>query len=256
MKSGLWVFLSRGRRRIGFSNAREMSALFLNEKLPAYDPDRHAVERYLDLARHVGGAGEEVEFFQGPFDDHRLRSLLKEAGTDQGGYVVISPSARWATKEWDDVRFGDLGRRIVERYGLTVLVSGSGEEKRRASRIAELIGQGGFSVAGRLGLEELPALFAGALVAVTVDSGAMHVAAASGTPVVALFGPTAPWRTGPYGKGHVVVRKGIECSPCFRRKCRDPRCMKDIEVEEVMEAVDRVLEGRPSYRMKGAGRID
>jgi len=72
---------------------------------------------------------------------------------------------------------------------------------------------------------------------VTTDTGPMHIAAAMGTPVVALFGPTAPWRTGPFGDGHVVIRKELPCSPCFKKKCTDPRCMGTIEVEEVLQAV-------------------
>jgi ADP-heptose:LPS heptosyltransferase len=66
----------------------------------------------------------------------------------------------------------------------------------------------------------------------------MHLAAAAGVRVVALFGPTAPWRTGPYGPGHEVVRTGLACSPCFRRTCDDGvRCMEEITVEDVMEKV-------------------
>jgi len=73
---------------------------------------------------------------------------------------------------------------------------------------------------------------------ITTDTGPMHLAAAAGCKVVALFGPTAPWRTGPYGPGNVVVRAGIDCSPCYRRECDiGMRCMKEISVDDVLEKI-------------------
>jgi 3-deoxy-D-manno-octulosonic-acid transferase/heptosyltransferase-1 len=100
-------------------------------------------------------------------------------------------------------------------------------------------------VAGETTLRELAALYKEASLLLTTDSGPMHLAAAVGTPVVALFGPTSPERTGPYGAGHVVIRKGLACSPCFRKACDTLECMKTIGVEEVFQAVrERLRTGR------------
>ncbi|HET7317952.1 MAG TPA: glycosyltransferase family 9 protein, partial [Nitrospirota bacterium] len=88
------------------------------------------------------------------------------------------------------------------------------------------------SLKERAALASLPELF------ITPDTGPMHLAAAAGARVLALFGPTAPWRTGPYGPSHVIVRAGRDCSPCFQRTCgRDVVCMSDISVEDVMRKV-------------------
>jgi heptosyltransferase-1 len=76
---------------------------------------------------------------------------------------------------------------------------------------------------------------------VTTDTGAMHLAAALGTRTVALFGPTAPWRTGPFGQGHEILRLGLDCSPCFKRRCRDPRCLTDLTPETVQTACEKIL---------------
>ena len=70
-----------------------------------------------------------------------------------------------------------------------------------------------------------------------VDTHPMHIAAAMGCPVVALFGPTAPWRTGPYGQRHKVIRADVDCSPCFKKSCSHMKCMEEIGVEQVFEAV-------------------
>jgi ADP-heptose:LPS heptosyltransferase len=69
----------------------------------------------------------------------------------------------------------------------------------------------------------------------------MHIAAAVGTPTVALFGPTAPWRTGPYSKSSEIIRTNVHCSPCFKKKCNHISCMKDIRIETVLAAVDALL---------------
>ena len=105
---------------------------------------------------------------------------------------------------------------------------------------------------GRGGLGHLAALCRRASVVVSTDTGPMHLAAAVGTRVVALFGPTAPNRTGPYGSQHVVLRHQVPCSPCFKRICESTvvepyGCMKRIEVEEVVGAVlQRVNHENPS----------
>ena len=90
----------------------------------------------------------------------------------------------------------------------------------------------------------LAALYERVRLLVSTDTGPMHLGAAVGTPVVALFGPTAPWRTGPYGEGHTVIRTAPPCSPCFKRQCdiHRCRCMTDIRVEHVLAATRDILE--------------
>ena len=96
-------------------------------------------------------------------------------------------------------------------------------------------------LAGRTTLPELAEVLRRASLAVTTDTGAMHLAAALGTPVAALFGPTAPWRTGPFGNGHEIVRLEMECSPCFKRQCPEPRCLLDLPVAMVEAACEKIL---------------
>ena len=93
------------------------------------------------------------------------------------------------------------------------------------------------NLAGKTSLKELACLYSECRLLITTDTGPMHMAAAMGCPVVALFGPTAPWRTGPYGRGHRVIREDMDCSPCFRKRCSHIRCMKGITVEKVFETV-------------------
>ena len=86
--------------------------------------------------------------------------------------------------------------------------------------------------AGKTTLTELAVLYERAAVVISTDTGPMHLAAAMGTPVVALFGPTAPWRTGPYGPGHQIITAELECSPCFKRRCEQTDCMYQISKDQ------------------------
>ena len=242
LKSGVWVYFSKGARRVGFSNAREMSHLFLNDRLPAYDPERHAVDRYLDLAVHAGGVAGPAHFQVDTGKAAKsVEKKLRDAGVGREPFFALISQARWPTKLWRDERFVELARRLIDRTGFKAVLVGGPGDRAALERMKDKIGEGAINLAGRTDLPELAEVLRRASFAVTVDSGPMHLAAAVGTRCVALFGPTAPWRTGPYGTGHIVVRKGLDCSPCFSRKCADPKCMTAITVDDVLEAMSPIL---------------
>jgi len=243
LKSGVWVAASRGKRRIGFSNARELSHIFLNEKVAPYDPEKHAVERYLDLASYAGGVADKTKTFiqAGKAARESVARKLVDLGLKRGNpFFVMVTRARWTTKLWSDDKFVELANKITEGTGLTPVLVGGASERTGIEAMRSGI-SGAISLAGEIDLKELSALFGLARFAVTVDSGPMHIAAASGTRVIALFGPTAPWRTGPYGEGHVIIRKGLACSPCFKKSCVDVKCMNGIAVDEVLDAVSGLI---------------
>lgn len=248
LKSGIWVLFSRCKRRIGFSNYREKSHVFLNEKLPPYDPERHAVDRYLDLARYAGGSAGPAVFKLNVTKEDTARVLKVLAGNglsnpEKAGFFVVAARARWATKAWDDALFAEAAKGVIKRRGLKAVLIGGPDDRAGLEALKSKIGEGAINLAGRLNLKELGALMKLSAFALSVDSGPMHIASAAGAKVIALFGPTAPWRTGPYGKGHIVIRTGIACSPCFKRQCSDPKCMKELTPKEVIEAVDKILKG-------------
>jgi len=167
-----------------------------------------------------------------------------EGGPDSQGFrfIAVSPVAFWETKLWQDEKFAELADRLREELGIGVVLTGG--EAGPLERIRGRMRTKAVNLGGRTTLRDLACLYRQAALLVTTDSGPMHLAAAMGTPVVALFGPTDPARTGPYGPGHRIVRKEIPCSPCFRRQCEAPRCMTEISVEDVFEAVREMVAGR------------
>lgn len=244
-KSGIWVFLSNGKRRIGFDKSREMSYLFLNEKLPPYDPDRHAVERYLDLVKYLGIKCGSMNF---PIpvtenEKKKVSGLLKTNGIwERTPFIIVNHTARWETKLWGAKKFAGLCNGVIDNFSCKVVVVGvsSGKENKE---FFSLTNNRVVDLTGKTTLRELAYLMSLSSIVITVDSGPMHIAAAMGVPVIAIFGPTAPWRTGPYGKIHSIIRKEMPCSPCFSRVCKgkDNICMKEIEVRDVLPAVEAKL---------------
>ncbi len=238
LRSGIITGITRSPLKVGFDNAREGSRHFYNKKVRV-DGSLHAVERYLEIAKSIGVKTERAEF---PLDIEK--SAAKEAGLligDLKEYVVIVPSARWQSKRWSPENFGAL----INRLSLPCVIVGSSSDKKIAKQVMNSSDGKGIDLSGKTGLKGLIALIAGARAVISNDSGPLHIAAALGVPVAALFGPTDPARTGPYdwhnNKNLKVIKTSIDCSPCFRKKCKDPQCMNKISVDTVFEAVKEYI---------------
>jgi heptosyltransferase-1 len=239
LKSALWVALARGGRKLGYDRTREFSYLALTERLTPFDPETHAVWRYLNVARHLGAPAEAPRFRLGLNLPEDLSHLISHK-TGQP-LAVLHPGARWPTKLWPAAHWARLAAWLVRDQGFQVVLTGSPGDRDLAAEIVAQAEVPLLNLAGRTSLAELAALVGKARIAVTTDTGPMHLACALGTPVVALFGPTAPWRTGPFGQGHELVRLALPCSPCFRRHCPEPRCLTELTVAGAQAAVEKIL---------------
>jgi len=246
LKGGLLIALSRGDRKIGFGRGlehQEHSYLFLNETVPAIDMEIHALTRVLILLEQVGIPVERIEY-QLPVSDRDrvdVQMLLDAAGVDPGARLVaINPVAQWETKLWENAKFADLADLLIERYDVTVVFSGGPGDHSTVAAIIAAMRHPALNFTGRTSLMGLAALYERAVCLVSTDTGPMHLGAAVGMPVVALFGPTAPWRTGPFGRGHRVVRTNCSCGPCFKRYCGTTHCMTGITVEQVAAEIEQL----------------
>lgn len=241
LKSAIIVFLSSGKRKLGYDNLQEMSAFFLNEKIPE-DMNKHAVDRYLDFLRYLGADIEEPEFLIPIREENisRIERFLQVNNINKKDrFVAVSPIALWDTKLWEDERFARLCDRITEELEVRIIFTGS--DRRKLDIIQSRMRFPAVNLGGKTTLRDLAYLYQLSSLLITTDSGPMHIAAAVGTPVVALFGPTDPSRTGPYGMGHTVMRKELYCSPCFLKKCDSIKCMRDLTVEEVYDIIKERL---------------
>jgi heptosyltransferase I len=242
LKSAVWVALARSPRKVGYDKTRELSYLALTEPVPPFDPEAHAVRRYLNLAHYLGAPPALPRFRLG-LDTAADIAALIPAAADRP-LVVLHPGARWASKLWPPVSWATLSEWF-HGQGFQVAVTGSAADQKLVAGITAQCRAPLLNLAGRTSLAQLAGILRQARLAVTTDTGAMHLAASLGTPVTALFGPTAPWRTGPFGEGHQVVRLGMPCSPCFKRQCPDPRCLNDLSPEVVEAACEKILSVRP-----------
>ena len=242
-KSAMIVGISGAKRKIGYNSLQELSGLFLNEKIYE-DTEKHAVDRYLNLPRYLGADVESPEFLIPLREENRRRvdTLLKAHKIDEGKpFVAVNPVAFWKTKLWEEKKFAELCDRIAGELKTNVVFTG-GKNDDVVERIQYMMNFYSANLTGKTSLRDLAYLYELASVVVTTDSGPMHIAAAVGTPTVALFGPTDPLRTGPYGEGHRVIQKDLDCSPCFKKNCDTMHCMKEITVDDVFEAVKETLE--------------
>ncbi len=253
LRSGLMAWATLAPRRIGLSDAREGARLFCNEIVPV--PRAHAIERYLCAARHLGCPESPIEFPLGSSaEDQRYIDQLLSAGEGTDGrpnrLIAVNPSARWPTKLWGDDRFVELIRQLPPER---VVITGTAGDHERIDTILAAVGSNGpgsalrapLNLAGQTDLAQLAELYRRCAVVITNDSGPMHLAAAVGTPVVAIFGPTDPALTGPYGDQHVVLRSGIPCSPCFKEECFHApamECMSLVGVDPVLKAAKEFLQ--------------
>jgi heptosyltransferase I len=238
LKSAVWVALAQSPRKVGYDHTRELSYLPLTERVTPFDPEAHAVKRYLNLARYLGAPPAPPRFRLG-LDAAADISALIPAATGQP-LAVLHPGARWASKLWPPASWARLGEWF-HAHGSQVAVTGSPADQSLAAGITAQCRAPLINLTGRTSLAELAAILRETRLAVTTDTGVMHLAAALGTKVAALFGPTAPWRTGPFGEGHQVVRLGLACSPCFKRRCPEPRCLTGLTPEMVVAACEKIL---------------
>lgn len=239
--SALVPFLARVPQRIGYGT--DGRGLLLTEVRPR-PPEilrGHQVRYYL----HLVGAKQPERYLPKVFVSGEERAvageILAHAGIDpERGVLGLAPGAAYGpAKRWFSDRFGEAARGVQERTGCGVLVFGSDADREPGEVAASRIPDRCLNLTGRTSLRELAALLSHCRVLLTNDSGTMHLAAALGTPVAAVFGSTDPDATGPLGAPSRVIRRPVECSPCFDRTCRlgHYECMNLIRVEEVVEAV-------------------
>ncbi|QWR76159.1 lipopolysaccharide heptosyltransferase II [Candidatus Magnetomonas plexicatena] len=227
LRSGLIAQMSGCKNVIGFKEAREGSRFFYTQLIEG-GRDVHAVDRYLKVAEFLGCDTSVVSF---PLNLHiEPPNVIDELPLD---FVVMAPGARWETKRWPPSYFG----RLAALLPIPTVIIGSKDDMEAADEVVRLSEGKAISLAGKTGLSDIPWIISKAKFMVSNDTGPMHVAAALGVWVYAIFGPTEPLRTGPYGKNNTIIRLSLRCMPCFKKKCYRIECMRDLSFHTVYEII-------------------
>ena len=240
-KSAVLARAARGEITIGFPKAhlRESIARLWYSETPDPGSAAHVIHKNLALLEPLGVRQPRVEF---PLDVSVTRAaeqVRSRAGAR--GFALINPGAAWPNKRWPPDRFGALAALVRERHGLgSVVLWGPGEQSLAQSVVAA--SHGSAELAPETTITDLCALARDAKLLVSGDTGPLHIGAAVGTPIVALFGPTWAERNGPWSAADVVVTRAGQCSCHYQRRCRTGKpCIEEITFAEVVGAVERRL---------------
>jgi heptosyltransferase I len=247
LRSAAIGWLSGGRVRVGFANGREGSPWLYTRRVTVPTPDMHAVDRYLLIAAAVDAPTQgppQFRFKMTEQDQAAVQSLLRSRGiARERRWIAMHVSARWMTKRWPLESFAAVADQLTKEGLGPIVVMGSQDERHEMERLKQLTTTTLVDLTGAVPLGCLPVFLSKAAAMITNDSGPMHIAAAVGTPVVALFGPTSAIRTGPYGSRHTVLTHEVPCRPCFSRRCRNEEplaCLNGIAPEAVVQEATRL----------------
>jgi heptosyltransferase-1/heptosyltransferase-2 len=242
-KSGALAYLTGCKNKIGYCQMREGSSLISRPITGSHAHD-HVIERYLDVARYLGADCSKIEY---PLpnltkEETQVAAMLPDMVKP---YIVMAPGARWETKQWPTGHFARLGQMFI-RDGYNVVLAGAPGDGPKGTAIETMLKQGAvsqaaadmvgslFNLIGKTNIRQLGALIKDSIFYVSADTGPLHIAAALGKPLVAVYGPTKPDRTGPYGdKDAVVLTSPIECAGCLKKHCDHWQCMAMVTPEMV-----------------------
>jgi len=229
--------------RAGYRSKR--AGFLLTKRVDIPRKKLHKVEYFLNLAKSVGAEtkNKNYEIYISPADMENAEKILSGLGIKDKPFIVLNPGGNWNPKRWPAINFARLGDEISERLCMNVVLTGAEKDIALAETISGLMKRKPFVLCGKTSLKALGAIFKKAACVVSNDSGPMHLAAAVRANLVAVFGPTSPELTGPYGEGKCrVLHKDVGCKiPCYDLKCDDNKCMKAVSVEDVLGALDEII---------------
>jgi heptosyltransferase-1 len=249
LKSSLVCWLSGVAQRIGFAREElqeSVNLLFTTRQVPLRPQDKHITDQYLRLVsvpfgRDFNEMRFSTDIHTAPEDDAAASALMSTLA--DGLVFLFHYGTTWQTKFWSESGWIALGKAVLARYPeSTILLSWGNEAERSAvTALAAAIGSGA-RVIDRYPLKGLVALLKKVDLVVGGDTGPVHLAAAVGTPTVSFYRASDGKRSGPRGKGHVIVQSPLHCARCFRTECdKDAECRASITVEALLKGIESVL---------------
>jgi heptosyltransferase-2 len=246
LKSGLLCALAGIKYRLGENINRK--GFFYNLRVP-FDKNQHEVESNIHLIQRLGIEVEDRGLFiQRSKEDQNYAQKYFAQNNLEGKLVVgVHPGSgihQAGFKRWAKERFSHLADRLISDWDASVILFGGAEETKLAEDISGMMRSQPLIMTGQTTLSQTAALIEKCSLFISNDSGLLHVASAVNAPVIGLFGPTDPGRTGHYPDSSAVVRKDMTCSPCYAGRpvrCDHSECLDSITVNDVIEEVKKRL---------------
>ena len=246
-RSAFLIWSARIHRRIGFHSS---AAPWLLTDVVPYAHQAHEVDRNGSLLESLGPVGKmpPPRLYPGVEEREAVDMFLHNSGIGRGDwFITLSPGSVWATKRWLPSGFSAVAKSLWESDGIPSLVVGGPEDVELSAEIGRDSGDGFVEATGKLSLLASAELIRRSRCLVSNDSAPLHMGVAVNTPVVAIFGPTVPsFGFAPYGEGHVLVQRELDCRPCGihgGKRCPEGhfRCMIDIRPDEVIRNVRSMI---------------
>ncbi len=241
IEAGFMAALARIPRRAGYETDGRGWLLNYGVATSERKHGLHHTDYYLNMLETLGIAApdkKKLVLALTPEEEQRAGELLPGRN-----WIAINPGAAYGSaKRWLPDRFAAVADRLAEEYGVQVVLTGGPGEKEIGADIEQAMSCPAVNLIGRTSVRELMAVLARCRLMVTNDSGPMHVAAAFGVPIAAVFGPTDHRTTSPLSESCRIIRKDVDCAPCMLRQCpTDHRCMSGIFAEDVLAAARELL---------------
>jgi heptosyltransferase I len=243
-RSGLFCWLAQGALSVGVEDWREGAPAFYDLVVPRPSFQTHAVEWYLRVLETLQ-VPVHWNFTWLPERPNAVQALRAHWKPANGRWIVIIPGARWVNKRWPASSFAEVVRNLAGLYpDLHLAILGGPEDQKLGQTIAQVDRKRCLDLTGHTSLPELVEWIRLSDLVLSNDTGPMHIAAALGKPVVSLFGPTEPRRTGPFRQWEGVMRIDLPCAPCLKPRCtysKPMECLHTITSESVSARIRDLL---------------
>jgi heptosyltransferase III len=240
-RSAFLSWISGAPVRIGFNDEHRWRGRCYTQVIQPVPGMRHRIDRDLEVLKpiNIQAGSKDLQLWLTPEEEDSADQLLDQLGVQRSqSIVMLQPGARYWFKAWPPERFAELANRLMSQYGCQVLIGGSDQDIDLAQQIQQMAKSRPIIMAGLTTIKQFAAIAKKSALFVGSDSGAMHIASAVSTPVVALFGPSSPREWGPRGGPVEVLYKDLDCRSCFHPTCTrgEQNCMRLITIDEVMMA--------------------
>ena len=245
VKMGLLFSMFKAKAKLGHD--KYGFGLFLTKKVPAATFEgRHVVDAMMEIASRAGGIPDDkgIEVFWSPKITAKWDTFF--AQTEGQNLVGINPGGDRENRRWAPDCFAAVTEEIIKRFDARVVLLGGPAERNTAAFIESRIHADVSNLAGKTSVNELPYLISRFDLLITNDSGPMHIAAATKTPIAAIFGPEDPKLFGPYTTPDLyrIVYKPMHCRPCDKKNCKSPICLDQITPDDVLAACNELLQSK------------